>query len=115
MLIFHWQIVTRLSTKQNNCRLIPENTITGLRALANSTRLYPGRVSSRCAQRTVNLTDYLSVPSAELELEEEDEEFGMQDAAGMGELGLIPIFMTPSSPTVATIQRKLGGKRYKEL
>ena len=72
-----------------------------------STRLYPGRVSGRCAQHTVNLTDYLSVPPAEMELEEEDEEFDMQDAAGMGALGWTPIFMTPSSPTVA-IQRKKG-------
>ena len=38
----------------------------------------------RRAQHKVNLTDYLSVPPAEMELEEEDEEFDMQDAAGMG-------------------------------
>ena len=55
-----------------------------MRALANSTRLYPGRVSGRRAQHTVNLTDYLSVPPAEMEREEEGEEFDMQDAAGMG-------------------------------
>ncbi|KAF8806311.1 hypothetical protein BYT27DRAFT_6648718 [Phlegmacium glaucopus] len=54
-------------------RLLAENTIKGLRTLANNNRSYPNRVSVRHARRTVNLTDYLAAPPNEMELDEDDE------------------------------------------
>ncbi|KAF8165636.1 hypothetical protein B0H34DRAFT_743346 [Crassisporium funariophilum] len=56
-------------------RLIADRTIRSLRTLANSNRAYPSRLPNRHARRTVNLSEYLTVPPNEMEMEDEDDQF----------------------------------------
>jgi hypothetical protein len=55
-------------------RLISDRTAKGLRTLAAPQRVYRDRTSrSAAARRPLNLTDYLSVPPDEMELDDDND------------------------------------------
>ena|SRR5712671_625052 len=55
-------------------RLISDRTARGLRALAAPQRVYRDRSGrSAAARRTLNLTDYLSVPPEEMDLDDDND------------------------------------------
>lgn len=67
----------RTRTTVSDRRLLAENTIKGLRSLANNNRSYPGRSGRQPRRMVVN--NYLAAPPIEMELEEDDES-DMQDS-----------------------------------
>ncbi|KAJ7437863.1 hypothetical protein B0H11DRAFT_1829788 [Mycena galericulata] len=61
----------RLRSSPSDRRLIADRTAKSLRLLATPIRIY----RERGGRRTVNLTDYLTSPPEEMDMEEDDEEF----------------------------------------
>ncbi|KAJ7771161.1 hypothetical protein DFH07DRAFT_243110 [Mycena maculata] len=62
----------RLRSSPGDRRLIADRTAKSLRLLATPIRIYRER---RGARRSVNLTDYLTSPPDEMDMEEDDDEF----------------------------------------
>lgn len=69
----------------NDRRLIADRTAKSLRLLTTPLRIYRDRSASRTqlGRRTVNLTEYLTAPPDEMDMDEDEDEFeGMLDGAG---------------------------------
>ncbi|KDR84037.1 hypothetical protein GALMADRAFT_236632 [Galerina marginata CBS 339.88] len=67
----------RTRANANDRKLISERTIKNLRLLASNTRSYPNRTSGRShARRAVNLTEYFTSSPNELDMDDDDDEFG---------------------------------------
>ncbi|KIL70309.1 hypothetical protein M378DRAFT_156414 [Amanita muscaria Koide BX008] len=65
----------RMRPNDSDRRLIADRTAKSLRVLASELRTYRDRPSRNFPRRPVNLSDYLSAPPNEMDVEDDDEDF----------------------------------------